>query len=77
MMRQLTKKCLLYTEMTMDNALLFNRHDLEPFIGHSDVEHPLAVQLGGCNPESLGEAAYVCESFGSFQEINLVCTSSQ
>lgn len=76
MARQLTRRCLLYTEMTMDSALRFNQQDLEPFIGHSDLEYPLAVQLGGCNPESLGEAAAICESYGSFDEINLVSLSS-
>ena len=29
--------------------------------------------MGGCVPEILGEAAYLCESFGSFCEINLNC----
>jgi tRNA-dihydrouridine synthase A len=58
--------------MTMDTALTYNSTNLERFIGYNkDVEHPLAIQLGGCNPEKLGEAAYLCESFGSFNEINL------
>jgi tRNA-dihydrouridine synthase A len=58
--------------MTMDTALTYNPTNLERFIGYNkDVEHPLAIQLGGCNPEKLGEAAYLCESFGSFNEINL------
>jgi tRNA-dihydrouridine synthase A len=71
-MRQITHKTLLYTEMTMDTALTYNPTNLERFIGYNkDVEHPLAIQLGGCNPEKLGEAAYLCESFGSFNEINL------
>ncbi len=71
-MRQITKKTLLYTEMTMDNTLIHNPANLEAFIGHlKDVEHPLALQLGGNDPEKLGEAAYLCESFASFNEINL------
>jgi len=76
-MRLITQKTLLYTEMTMDSALVHNAHNLEDFIGHSrnDIvsEYPLAVQLGGCVPEILGEAAYLCESFGNFTEINLNC----
>ena len=41
LMRQYTQKTLLYTEMIMDNALIFNHpHRLESFLGHSDIEHP-------------------------------------
>lgn len=71
LMRQLTRRTLLYSEMTMDNALLYNAHALAPFIGHDACEHPLAVQLGGSEASSLAEAAYLCESFASFAEINL------
>ncbi len=71
-MRQITRKTLLYTEMTMDGALIHNPTNLERFIGHmKDVEYPLAIQLGGCDPVKMGEAAYLCESFGSYNEINL------
>lgn len=73
LMRQLTSHTLLYTEMTMDNALLHNRDALDPFIGHEALEHPLALQLGGNDASSLGEAAYLCEAFGAFEEINLNC----
>lgn len=72
-MRQLTHRTLLYTEMTMDQALIYNQKNLDDFIGHSKEEQPLAVQLGGCNPETVGEAAYLCESYGGFSEINLNC----
>ncbi len=73
-MRLITKKTLLYTEMVMDASINYNRTNLEPYIGHDQTaEHPLAVQLGGCDPESVGEAAYICETFASFQSINLNC----
>jgi tRNA-dihydrouridine synthase A len=70
-MRCITKKTWLYTEMIMDNALYYNATKLEPFLGHNPCEQPLAVQLGGNDPIRLGEAAALCESFGSFSEINL------
>jgi tRNA-dihydrouridine synthase A len=73
MMRQITQKTLLYTEMTMDQALIYNPHNLETFIGHDPIENPLAIQLGGNDPIKLSEAAYLCESFGGFSEINLNC----
>jgi len=76
MTRQLSKRCLLYTEMVVDQTLL---HNMEPFaareffLGHSEVERPLAVQLGGNDPASLGLAAKACEEFGGYSEINLNC----
>lgn len=73
-MRQHTEKTLLYTEMIMDDALIYNHpHRLESFLGHSDIEHPLAVQLGGSDPEKLGKAAAICEEYKQFHEINLNC----
>lgn len=73
LMRQITKKTLLYTEMTMDNTLIHNKSSLESFLGHSECEHPLVLQLGGSDPNDVSEAAYLCESFAQYHEINLNC----
>jgi tRNA-dihydrouridine synthase A len=76
LMRQITKKTILYTEMTMDNTLIYNsgsKLSLDSFLGHSYCEHPLVVQLGGSEPNDIGEAAYICESYAQFHEINLNC----
>lgn len=62
MMRQITKKTLLYTEMTMDNALLYNQSRLCDFLGPVDFEGSLALQLGGNDPIRLSEAAHIAES---------------
>ena len=70
-MRQITRKTLLYTEMTMDSALNWNKSNLEPFLGHDKIEYPLALQLGGCDPKSMGEAAYLAESYGAYESINI------
>jgi tRNA dihydrouridine synthase A len=75
MMRLLSRRCKLYTEMIVDETLL---HNLEPralefYLGHSAIEGPLAVQLGGNDPEKLGRAAGVCEAYGGYEEINLNC----
>ncbi len=73
-MRYITSETLLYSEMVVDGTLLHNTHDLEVFIGHKEVEHPLCLQLGGCTPERVGEAAALCEAYnGHFQSINLNC----
>lgn len=54
LIRHLTRETLLYTEMVMDSAITHNLGSLENFIGCSPVEDPVALQLGGSNPSSLG-----------------------
>jgi tRNA-dihydrouridine synthase len=59
--------------MTMDAALIYNRDNLDDFIGYSKCEEPLVVQLGGSDPDLLSEAAGLCDEYGSFEAINLNC----
>ena len=69
LMRQITKKSLLYTEMIVAQALHFskNRNKLLDF---DEIEHPISIQLGGDNPNLLSEAAQIAEDWG-YDEINL------
>ena len=56
LIRQITRETLLFTEMIMDAAILHNLDCLHNFIDYSpDIEPPLALQLGGCSPDTLGE----------------------
>ena len=74
--RQLSKKSLLYTEMiTADAIINGNRKKLLSF---SDEEHPLALQIGGSNPDTLAEATKIGLDWG-YDEINLNvgCPSSR
>jgi tRNA-dihydrouridine synthase A len=66
--RQLTKNALLFTEMIVADAIL--RGNRDRLLGFDAVEHPVALQLGGNNPEKLAEAARIGEGFG-YAEINL------
>jgi len=66
--RRLTRCALLYTEMVVADAVLFG--DRERLLGFSEAEHPVALQLGGSEPEKLAKAARVAEEFG-YDEINL------
>ncbi len=59
---------LLYTEMIVALALL--RGDARRLLEHSGAEHPLALQLGGCDPKELAAAARIGTAAG-FAEINL------
>lgn len=66
--RGLTKHALLYTEMITADAVIHGER--ERLIGFSDIEHPLALQLGGSDPAKMGEAAKIAAAWG-YDEINL------
>jgi tRNA-dihydrouridine synthase A len=66
--RQLTARALLYTEMVTADAVIHG--DRERLIGFSDIEQPLALQLGGSEPEKLAVASRIGADFG-YGEINL------
>ncbi|MDG2020304.1 MAG: tRNA dihydrouridine(20/20a) synthase DusA [SAR86 cluster bacterium] len=74
--RLITKRSLLYTEMLHANAIL--NGDVKKLLEYKTDEHPLAIQLGGSDPELLAEASVISEEFG-FKEINLNigCPSSK
>ena len=69
LMRQITKKSLLYTEMIVAQALHYskNRNKLLDF---DEIEHPISIQLGGDNPYLLAEATQMAQDWG-YDEINL------
>ena len=75
MLRGITRKTVLYTEMVVDDAV--NHTDcrsLDYFIGKNIDEAPSVIQLGGHNPETLAQAAEYCEAYGgNYSEINLNC----
>jgi tRNA-dihydrouridine synthase A len=66
--RLLSARARLYTEMVTADAIL--RGMRERLIGFSDVEHPVALQLGGAEPGKLAEAARIGAARG-YDEINL------
>jgi tRNA-dihydrouridine synthase A len=68
--RQLTRRGRLYTEMVTTGAVLHG--DLERLLGFDAAEHPVALQLGGSEPDDLARAARIGAGFG-YDEINLNC----
>ena len=66
--RQLTRRALLYTEMVTADAIL--RGNRERLLAFDRREDPVALQLGGSEPEKLAEAAKIGVEFG-YAEINL------
>ncbi len=72
LVRLYTQRTLLYTEMVVSGTIL--HHLGEPYLHdllHVDeLEHPIAVQLGGDDARDLGVCAKICTDFG-YDEINL------
>lgn len=66
--RQFTRRTLLYTEMVTAAAVLHG--DRERLLGFDAAEHPVALQLGGSEPEALAAATAIGRAFG-YDEINL------
>ena len=66
--RLLTRRALLYTEMLTTGAVL--RGDRARLLGFDACEHPVALQLGGSDPQALSASARIGEDFG-YDEINL------
>lgn len=66
--RTLSARARLYTEMVTTGAVLHGPR--ERLLGFSDLEHPVAVQLGGSDPAELAQAARIAADFG-YAEINL------
>jgi len=67
LLRLISPRALLYTEMVTTGALLNN--DPERFLQHTQ-DTPCALQLGGNQPDALGRSAKLAEEFG-YQEVNL------
>lgn len=66
--RQLSRHARLYTEMVTTGALLHG--DVERHLRFDESEHPVALQLGGSDPQALAEAARIGADWG-YDEINL------
>ena len=66
--RVLSRHTLLYTEMVTAPAVLHG--DPERLLGFDAAEHPVALQLGGSDPDQLAAAVRIACDFG-YDEINL------
>jgi tRNA-dihydrouridine synthase A len=67
--RLITKKAILYTEMVTTGAIIHGSC-LEQLNFNAEIEHPVAVQLGGSDPNDLSVCAKICDELG-YDEINL------
>jgi len=67
-LRQVNAKARLYTEMITTGALIHG--DVPRHLDFNKEEHPVALQLGGSEPDDLARSAKLGEQYG-YDEINL------
>lgn len=67
-LRQITRRTLLYSEMVTTHALLHG--DATRFLVLDPAEGPVALQLGGDDPDALARCAVLGEEAG-YDEVNL------
>lgn len=67
-LRLISQHALLYTEMVTADALIHG--DSHRMLRYDAAEHPVALQLGGSDPDKLVTAAKMGEQYG-YDEINL------
>ena len=67
-LRLISPRCRLYTEMITTGSLLFGNVPRQ--LDFDPAEHPIALQLGGSDPQALAHCARLGEAWG-YDEINL------
>ena len=74
--RLISKDVLLYTEMVTAPALIHG--DADRLLEFNDLEHPIALQLGGSNPNQLALATRMgCDAGYDEININIGCPSDR
>lgn len=68
--RLIAPSAWLYTEMVTTGALIHG--DRDRHLRFDEAEHPVALQLGGSEPDDLTACAKMAEDYG-YDEINLNC----
>ncbi len=68
--RQLSQHARLYTEMLTTGALVHGQR--HRFLDYNEAEHPVALQLGGSEPDDLAFCAKLALERG-YDEVNLNC----
>lgn len=58
----------LYTEMVVVGSIIHG--DKQRFFGFDQSEHPVAIQLGGCDPPKLAVCSRLAEEWG-YDEVNI------
>ena len=79
--RRLVKRCgvgLVVSEMIASRAMIHAARKTMKMASHCADEHPMAVQLAGCEPDVMAEAARLNEDRGaSLIDLNLGCPAKK
>jgi tRNA-dihydrouridine synthase B len=79
--RRLVKRCgvgLVVSEMIASRAMVYAARKTMKMATHCAEEHPMAVQLAGCEPDVMAEAARLNEDRGaSLIDLNLGCPAKK
>lgn len=68
LLRLISQHAVLYTEMVTTGALLFG--DTAKFLDFDNSEHPVALQLGGSEPDAMTQCAELAQKWG-YDEVNI------
>jgi tRNA-dihydrouridine synthase A len=68
--RTMSRHARLYTEMVTTGAVIHG--DRARILGFDQAEHPVALQIGGSEPEAMAQAARIGADMG-YAEININC----
>ena len=66
--RLISMHAVLYTEMITTGALIFG--DRPKFLDFDEIEHPVALQLGGSEPSAMTQCAELVQEWG-YDEVNI------
>ncbi|KAI4333118.1 hypothetical protein L6164_017963 [Bauhinia variegata] len=70
--RLISKHAWLYTEMLAAETIVYQEGNLDRFLAYSPEQHPIVLQIGGSNLESLAKATELANAYG-YDEINFNC----
>lgn len=70
--RIISKHAWLYTEMIATETIVHQEHNLDRFLAFSPEQHPIVLQIGGSNLDSIAKATQLAKPYG-YDEINLNC----
>ncbi len=68
LLRLISQHSVLYTEMITTGALLFG--DTPKFLDFNKIEQPVALQLGGSEPDAMTQCAELAQKWG-YDEVNI------
>jgi len=79
LLRILTRKATLWTEMIVDETILANsvqNGNLDEHLGYDSSQHPIVCQIGGNSPTLCGKATAIVETYGyDAIDLNIDCPS--